>query len=85
MTATIVAQVSDPRSGTAICCGSVELLSGGDWVTSWGYNNFATELNAAGVPQITITYPGSSSYRVAQLGASVAALRAGMDAMVPHL
>lgn len=85
MTATIQTQVSDPRTIGAGCCGSVELVGAGNWVASWGANDFTTELNADGVPQITITYPLESSYRVAQLSASVAALRAGMDAMVPPL
>jgi len=85
-TAKIVAQVTDPRTIGAICCGSAELTAkGSDWVASWGYNDFTTELNAAGVPQLTITYPGESSYRAAQLGTTVAALRAGMNAQVAPL
>ena len=85
MTAKVVTQVTDNRSVTAICCGSAELLSGGDWVAAWGYNDYTTELNASGVPQLTITYPGEFSYRVAQLDAPVSALRAGMDAQVAPL
>jgi hypothetical protein len=84
-TATVVTQVTDPRSVTSICCGSAELTTGRDWVSSWGYNDYITELNAAGVPQLTITYPGKFSYRVGLLGAPIAALRAGMDTMVPPL
>jgi hypothetical protein len=82
MTATVVAQVADSRVPLAICCGSVELLPTGDWVMSWGYQDFMTELNSLGVPQITITYPGAFSYREAEVTASIAALRRGMDAMV---
>ena len=88
--ATEVEQVTDPRAPTALCCGSVEKLSGGDWVASWGYNDFMTELNPQGVPQITITYPSGGfgtqfSYREADVPATVASLRQGMDAMVPPL
>ncbi len=49
---------------------------------SWGYNQSMTELNAQGVPQITISYPGYFSYREADILASITALRKGMDAMV---
>jgi len=83
MTATEIGQVSDPRTAAALCCGSAELLSGGDWVVDWGYNDFTTELNAEGVPQITITYPGTFSYRSGDVLATVDAMRQGMDAMVP--
>ena len=59
-TATEVEQVTDSRTSTANCCGSATKLTGGDWVISWGANDFMTELNSQGVPQITITYPGVS-------------------------
>ncbi len=83
-TATEVEQVTDSRTSTANCCGSATKLTGGDWVISWGANDFMTELNSQGVPQITITYPGFS-YRVADVPVTVDALRQGMDAMVPPL
>jgi hypothetical protein len=84
MTATEVEQVTDSRAATSPFTGSAEKLPGGDWVTDWGGNDFMTELNAQGVPQLTITYPGLFfySYRCADVLASVAAMRAGMDAMV---
>ena len=84
-TATEVEQVSDPRATYAACCGSVEKLAGGDWLASWGANDFMTELNPQGVPQITITYPGNFSYRASDVPVSVDALRQGMDAMVAPL
>ena len=85
-TATIVERVSDSRSIPAFCCGSAAKLPTGDWVTSWGGNPYVTELNPQGVPQITISFTAPLfSYRVAPLGASIGALRQGMDAMVPPL
>jgi hypothetical protein len=46
-----------------------------------------TELDSQGVPRVTISYQPTSlfSYRVAPVAASIAALRLGMDAMVPPL
>jgi hypothetical protein len=83
MTAQEVEQVTDSReTAPAPFTGSVEKLPGGDWVTDWGGGNFTTELNAQGVPQITITYPLATSYRSADVLASLPAMRAGMDAMV---
>ena len=49
--ATEVEQVTDPRATFANCCGSVEKLAGGDWVASWGYNEFMTELTPKGCPR----------------------------------
>ncbi len=81
-TATEVEQLTDTRAPTSPYEGSAEKLPGGDWVVDWGGGDFTTELNAQGVPQLTITYPGSVSYRSADVLASMAALRQGMDAMV---
>jgi hypothetical protein len=84
MTAAEVEQITDARNTTpAPFTGSVQKLPGGDWVAYWGGGIFATELNAQGVPQLTITFPGYRGYRCADVLASVAAMRAGMDAMVP--
>jgi len=84
MTATELAQVTDPRAPTSPYTGSAEELAGGDWVMSWGGNGLVTELNAQGVPQMTIKFPeiGVFSYRDADVDAPVSALRAGMNAMV---
>ena len=60
-------------------------MPGGDWVADWGGGDFTTELSPAGVPQLTITYPGQASYREADVQATVSALRQGMDAMVAPL
>jgi hypothetical protein len=85
MTATEVEQVTDSRATFSPYTGSAEKLPGGDWVADWGGGDFTTELNAQGVPQLTITYPGPlfNSYRSGDVLASVAAMRAGMDAMNP--
>jgi len=85
-TATEVEQVTDARVTTpSPFTGSVEKLPGGDWVADWGGGDFTTELSPAGVPQLTITYPGQASYREADVLATVSALRQGMDAMVAPL
>ena len=84
-TATILKQITDVRTKPSACCGSAIKLPTGDWVMAWGDNDFTTELNSMGVPQLTITYPGLSSYRAELLKATVPALRAGMDAMVAAL
>ena len=83
--ATIVKQVVDPRAQPAPCCGSANLLPSGDWVASWGANDYITELNRAGTPQITITFPGNFSYRAESVEASVSALRAGMSTLHPSV
>ena len=54
-------------------------------MTSWGFGDYTTELTSEGKPQLTITYPGTFSYRAEVLEASVAALRSGMDSMVAPL
>jgi hypothetical protein len=84
-TATEVEQVTDARATTSPYTGSVEKLPGGDWVADWGGGDFTTELSPSGVPQITITYPGTFSYRDASVLASLSALRQGMNAMVAPL
>ena len=84
-TATIVKQVTDPRAQPALCCGSAILLSSGDWVASWGFNDYITELSRSGVPQITISFKGLFSYRAEIVDASVSALRSGMSALHPPL
>ena len=78
-TATIVKQVTDPRAQPALCCGSAILLPSGDWVASWGFNDYMTELSRSGVPQITITFKGLFSYRAELVDASVSGLRSGME------
>jgi hypothetical protein len=83
MTATEIQTITDAReTAPSPFTGSVELLPGGDWMSDWGGGDFTTELNASGVPQITITYPGYLSYRSADVLATIPAMRAGMDAMV---
>lgn len=82
-TATIVEAVADPNfPGSAFCCGSVGKLSGGNWIASWGFGNFVTELTPLGVPVVNINYAPYFSYRAAPVLASDAALSQGMDAMV---
>ena len=84
-TATEVEQVTDARATTSLFVGSAEKLPGGDWVADWGGGDFTTELSPAGVPQLTITYPGGVSYREADVLATTSSLRQGMDAMVAPL
>ncbi len=81
MTATEVQQITDPRVTTAVCCGSAQLLAGGDWVITWGASDYTTELTPSGTPVLTITYPGSFSYRAQPVLATVAAMRTGMNSM----
>jgi hypothetical protein len=84
MTATEVEQVSDARDpNPSPQMGSVQKLTGGDWVVDWGFGDYVSDLNSQGVPQLTIIYPGLFSYRSEPVTASVAAMQQGMDAMVP--
>ncbi len=84
-TATELQQVTDSRVSASPYEGGVQLLSGGDWVVTWGGSQYTTELNPQGVPQITITYPGFVSYRAADVLATASALRAGMNVMTPAI
>ena len=79
--ATVVEAVSDSRLPTsAFCCGSASKPAGGNWMVNWGYSDYVSELTPAGKPVLTITWPGSSSYRAEGLDASVDSLRTGMNA-----
>jgi Arylsulfotransferase (ASST)/Fibronectin type III domain len=62
-TATKVGQVTDAAIHTASCCGSAKLLSGGDWVASWGANPLVAEY-ASGGRVFSLTFGGPYSYRV---------------------
>jgi Arylsulfotransferase (ASST) len=84
-TATEIAQVTDSRFGTAFCCGGVVHLPTGDWLASWGTAEYATELTPSGTPVLTVSYAPYFSYRVAPVVPAIAALRAGMNAMVAPL
>jgi hypothetical protein len=84
-TATETEDVADARVPHSGFEGSVEKLPGGDWLADWGGSDFTTELNEAGQPQLTITYPGSISYRAADVPVSIDSLRAAMDAMIPPI
>ena len=81
MTATEVQQITDPRVTGASCCGSAQLLAGGNWVITWGASDITTELTPSGTPVLTITYPGSFSYRAQPVLAPVTAMRTGMNSM----
>jgi hypothetical protein len=82
MTATLVEQVTNPSADFSFCCGSAQKLATGNWVISWGGTEFMSEVSPSGVPQLTITFPGQYSYRASPVPATVASLRAGMDAAV---
>jgi hypothetical protein len=82
-TATVVKAVTDARLAYgALCCGSASRLPGGHWLVNWGYADYVSELTPAGAPVLTIAWPGASSYRAETLDASVAVLRAGMNAQI---
>ncbi len=85
MSATEVEQITDPRAATSFCCGSAIKLPGGDWVVDWGAGDYFSELNAEGVPQLTVSWPQFFSYRVELNEAPLSALRNGMNAMVAPL
>ena len=54
-------------------------------MAEWGANPYTTELAGNGRPVVTITYPGTFSYRAELPDASVTALRQGMDEQVVPL
>ncbi len=84
-TATIVQQVTDEaHPGPSPCCGSANLLPGGDWLVDWGDGNYAAELTPAGTTVMHITY-GRSSYRAAAVPYSDVTLSHAMDAQYPPL
>ena len=85
MTAKIVQQVVDPRAPGSGCCGSAIKLPSGGWVAEWGANDYTTEITDNGRASVTITYPGTFSYRAELPDASVTALRQGMDEQVVPL
>lgn len=85
MTADEVGQMTDPQATYSPYMGGAELLPGGDWVVAWGGIDFMSEQNAQGVPQLTITYPGSLGYQVNTVAASLNALRSGMNAVTGPL
>ncbi len=85
-TATVEESVTDAHYPTpSPCCGSVDKLSGGDWLLDWGYSEYTTELTPSGSPVIRINYPPYTSYRTAAVPISDAALSRGMDAQYPPL
>jgi hypothetical protein len=70
---------------SALCCGGVDKLGAGHWLTSWGTSTYAAELTPTGSHVLTISYAPYSSYRVAPIIPTISALRNGMDAMVAPL
>ncbi len=85
-TATVVEDVTDKyHPGSAVCCGSANRLSGGNWLISWGNGNYVTELNPSGTAQIDINYWPYTSYRAAAVPDSDITLSHGMDARFPPL
>ena len=57
--------------------------AGGDWLVDWGTSDYVAELTPAGTHVLTITYPGFSSYRAAEVPIPDGKLNRGMDAQVP--
>jgi hypothetical protein len=84
MTATLVQQVtdgSDPGLRSS-CCGSAQLLPGGDWVVSWGGDPIVAELTPSGTRVFAITFSGVFSYRAFPIlpgVLNISDLRADMD------
>ncbi|HKI91187.1 MAG TPA: hypothetical protein VJ986_02705, partial [Gaiellaceae bacterium] len=84
-TATFLGEITDPAVTDSQCCGSARHLADGDWLISWGGNPVVGEYRSDGSPVFTLTFgDGLFSYRavaVEHSKLSIAALRAGMDAM----
>ncbi len=83
-TAQLIEQVTDPNVTSSNCCGSAARLDDGSWLMSWGFNPIVTEFGPDGTRHFELTFAGGFSYRVAAVPTgtlSIAALRAGMDAM----
>jgi len=83
-TATLLEQKTDPEAiSTPVCCGSVRVLSGGDWVISWGSANRVTELAPDGSRVLKLEFTGTFAYRAIPIEPGVVSrsqLRAAMDA-----
>jgi hypothetical protein len=89
MTATLVEQMNDPDTLTAVlCCGSARKLPGGDWVMAWGSDGLVTELSPSGGRVFSLTFDdGLFSYRAYPVPfgtLSRTALRDGMQAQFPR-
>jgi len=86
-TAQFVQQVTDSSDPglRSPCCGSVTLLSGGDWVVSWGGNPLLEELTAQGARVLVVQFGlGIYSYRAQPIlpgQLSIGALRQAMDTL----
>ena len=97
-TATLVEEVTDPRSAYSYCCGSARKVRGGNWVASWGASGLVEELTPAGRRVYALHFGARKadavsasaplfSYRAFPIlpgKLSVKALRRGMDAMAPR-
>jgi hypothetical protein len=89
-TASLVEQKDDPDPAlaTPLCCGSARVLSGGNWVISWGNSNRVTELTPSGSRVFSLTFASNGyTYRAQPVPygtLSRDALRAGMDAQYPR-
>jgi len=81
--AQIIHALTDARITKSVCCGGAQLLASGNWFVGWGGNFQTVEYDPLNNPVFTLnTYP-YFSYRSSPVTATQAALRAGMDAMVP--
>jgi len=85
-TAQVIEMVQDARVTASMCCGSARRLTGGHWFVQWGASPFATELDSAGNPVLTIQYNLGTvfSYRAIPIEAGILPanrLRNGMDSM----
>jgi hypothetical protein len=83
-TATLLDQVTDPQVPSSSCCGSARSLPNGHVLVSWGQQPRIAEYDAGGDPVLVIGLGDDSSYRAVPVTGdtpTLAALRAGMDAM----
>ncbi|MCU1354388.1 MAG: hypothetical protein JWM05_3597 [Acidimicrobiales bacterium] len=96
-TATLVEQLTDPKTNLSRCCGSARKLSGGNWVMNWGLttgglktgysNSIVTEMTPSGTRVFGLSFQDSFfTYRAipvpyGRFHRSV--LRAGMDKQFP--
>jgi hypothetical protein len=85
--ATLVEEVTDPRTDYSNCCGSARKLPGGNWVASWGASGLVEELTPAGRRLFALHFggrKGADSYRAFPImpgRLSRRELRRGMDRM----
>jgi Arylsulfotransferase (ASST) len=81
-TATLLQEITDPRIEHSSCCGSAQLLPGGDWLIDWGGNPITTEITPHGAHVFSLTLRHGYSFRAIIVSPTVTRgqLIAGMNA-----